>query len=212
MMLALANVRELPIADNSIDLIFTDPPYPLAYLDCYDWLAKEAARVLKPGGFIAAMCGGIALNRIYRMFDEAQLEYYWQCEVGKTEHNTSGVWLGKKSFVATATKPIIVYSKGSPRESSYFVNLYYSNMPDKRYHHWGQDIGSARYYIEAFTSEGDVVLDPFIGGGTTAVACELIGRRCIGFDVDVAAIETTRARLLEAQIPTQVLMQFAEAT
>ena len=52
-------IEHLPIADNSIDLIFTDPPYPREYLPCYDWLAKESMRVLKPGGFVLAMCGGM---------------------------------------------------------------------------------------------------------------------------------------------------------
>jgi len=41
------------------------------------------------------------------------------------------------------------------------------------------------------------VLDPFMGGGTTAVACELLGRRWIGFDIDTSALYTTSQRLLD---------------
>lgn len=36
------------IPDGSVDLIFTDPPYPKEYHYCYEWLAYEAVRVLKP--------------------------------------------------------------------------------------------------------------------------------------------------------------------
>jgi DNA modification methylase len=35
-----------------------------------------------------------------------------------------------------------------------------------------------------FTKEGDIVLDPFIGSGTTAVACKLTKRKFIGFEID----------------------------
>ena len=50
MNLAASDIKALPLRDNSIDLIWTDPPYPKEYLYCYDWLAKESVRVLKPGG------------------------------------------------------------------------------------------------------------------------------------------------------------------
>jgi len=52
------DARRLPFADGSVDLIFTDPPYGRDALPLYASLAKEAARVLRPGGFVAAMCGG----------------------------------------------------------------------------------------------------------------------------------------------------------
>jgi len=38
--------------------------------------------------------------------------------------------------------------------------------------------------ILASTNQGDVVLDPFLGGGTTAVACARTGRRCVGIELD----------------------------
>lgn len=49
--------KEIP--DNSIDLIFTDPPYETLYL--YGELAKVAIRVLKPGGHLVIYVGGYEL-------------------------------------------------------------------------------------------------------------------------------------------------------
>ena len=49
--------------------------------------------------------------------------------------------------------------------------------------------------IEISTSEGDVVLDPFCGSGTTLVAAELLGRRGIGIDISLEAIDLTLQRL-----------------
>ena len=46
----------------------------------------------------------------------------------------------------------------------------------------------ARAAIEAFTKEGDLVLDPFVGGGTTAVEALRTNRKCIGTDINELAI------------------------
>ena len=39
------------------------------------------------------------------------------------------------------------------------------------------------YFIQGATDEGDIVLDPFMGTGTTAVVANALGRRYIGFDI-----------------------------
>ena len=47
----------------------------------------------------------------------------------------------------------------------------------------------------ASTNPGDLVLDPFSGSGTTAVACARLGRRCVGLEIDATYIETARKRI-----------------
>src|ERR687894_887047 len=50
--------------------------------------------------------------------------------------------------------------------------------------------------IRASSNEGDLVLDCFIGSGTTAAVAEKLGRRWIAADLGRFAIHTTRKRLL----------------
>lgn len=51
--------------------------------------------------------------------------------------------------------------------------------------------------IRASSNEGDIVLDPFCGCGTTLVAAEQLGRKWIGIDISKDAIEITEKRLRE---------------
>ncbi|MDQ1266406.1 MAG: hypothetical protein QG635_1558 [Bacteroidota bacterium] len=53
--------------------------------------------------------------------------------------------------------------------------------------------------ILASSDEGDLVLDPFVGGGTTIVAAEKLNRSWIGIDQSVAAVKVTEMRLNKIQ-------------
>jgi site-specific DNA-methyltransferase (adenine-specific) len=49
----------------------------------------------------------------------------------------------------------------------------------------------------ASTNPGALVLDPFLGSGTTAVAAARLGRRCVGVEMDAAFLETARKRVVD---------------
>ena len=51
--------------------------------------------------------------------------------------------------------------------------------------------------INLYTFEGDVVLDPFMGSGTTLVAAARTGRRGVGYDLDPAYVDIARKRVSE---------------
>ncbi len=53
----------------------------------------------------------------------------------------------------------------------------------------------AEFFVRSFCPPGGIVLDPFIGSGTTAAAAIKHGRQYIGFDVRESQIELTRRRL-----------------
>jgi len=46
-----------------------------------------------------------------------------------------------------------------------------------------------------YSRPGDTVLDYFVGGGTTAIEAKLLSRKCVGLDINAAAVELTRDNL-----------------
>jgi site-specific DNA-methyltransferase (adenine-specific) len=57
-------------------------------------------------------------------------------------------------------------------------------------------------FIRLYTYVGDVVLDPFLGSGSTAVAATRTGRRYVGYDTDPEYVAIAEARIAEAREPT----------
>ena len=56
------------------------------------------------------------------------------------------------------------------------------------------------WFIKLFTKTGDVVLDPFVGSGSTAVASIQLGRNYIGIDLSQEYVKLAQDRLSERQI------------
>jgi site-specific DNA-methyltransferase (adenine-specific) len=54
--------------------------------------------------------------------------------------------------------------------------------------------------IKHFTKENDLVLDPFMGSGTTALACVQTKRKYIGFEVNLDYIRLSETRIQETNI------------
>jgi DNA modification methylase len=81
------------------------------------------------------------------------------------------------------------------------MNTLSSPGAEKDAHPWQKPLGNVAYYLQQFSEPGELVCDPFLGGGTTAVAAQQEGRRFIGSDVDPGAVQVTLERLRRAQEP-----------
>ena len=72
------------------------------------------------------------------------------------------------------------------------------DIRDKALHPATFPISLARRCIDLFTHQGELVLDPFVGSGTTLVAAQDAGRNAVGFDLQEKYVELCRKRLEQA--------------
>ncbi len=61
-------------------------------------------------------------------------------------------------------------------------------------------LGLPSWFIKLFTMPGDIVLDPFIGSGSTAVAALQLGRHYIGIDISESYIDLSSQRINDTQV------------
>ena len=72
-----------------------------------------------------------------------------------------------------------------------------SPFEENPHHECGQSLIGLRTLIQRVTDPGWTVVDPFLGGGTTALACVQLNRKFVGCDIDRDAVNTTLSRLSE---------------
>lgn len=81
-------------------------------------------------------------------------------------------------------------------ERSKARNVIYHPRPTRsRLHPTQKPVGLLRKIIPNSTKVGDIVYDPFLGSGSTAVACEHLGRKCIGIELDETYVDASLKRL-----------------
>lgn len=191
-----ASCGSADIADESVDCIITDPPYPKEFLPTFSELGELAARVLKPGGSCIVMSGQSYLPEVMRRLGE-HLTFHWVCAYLTPGGQAVQLW---ERNVNTFWKPLLWYVKPPRSTDSWHGDVIKSavNDNDKRFHDWGQSESGIADIVDRFSFPGQIVLDPFVGGGTTGVVAVRLGRKFIGVDIDSDQIAIATKRLEDA--------------
>ncbi len=74
------------------------------------------------------------------------------------------------------------------------------DIRDKKVHPATFPISLAKNVIELFTHEGELVVDPFVGSGTTLVAAQDLNRNAVGFDLKQGYIELCERRVAQRKL------------
>jgi len=74
-------------------------------------------------------------------------------------------------------------------------------IPAESDHPTKKPVGLAMWFIRLHSQPGDIVCDPFAGGGSTLKAARLLGRRFIGADLDLYWVDYTRRELQQPYTP-----------
>lgn len=181
--------------DNSVDYTFTSPPYNRKRNDKYKLYDDTISDYY---GFLLN-----AINQSLRVtknivFFNLQINYYNSQDI----YQLMGTYasLIKNLFIWEKTNPmpasgynitnsyeIIIALGKSPLKSNftYTKNILHtsvnSNMPKNHKAVMKPEV--AEFFIKNFTKENDIILDPFMGLGTTAITCKKLNRKYIGFEL-----------------------------
>jgi 16S rRNA G966 N2-methylase RsmD len=170
------------IEAESLDLVFTDPPYDIQSLDLWEDLARESERILKPGGFLATYA---SVNTLPLTLDSigAHLNYYWTVAVTHT-HGQARFW---KYKMWRGWKPILIFVKGERDEAkhSWLNDVISEGASDtKDVHEWSQPAAHAKIIIEAFCDGTSKIIDPMCGAATIPIEAVRLGYEAIGIEKD----------------------------
>ena len=182
--------KSAAIADECAQLVFTDPPYDAKSASLYEEAARVASRILKPGGSFIAYSGQTQLPEVLAGCAK-HLRYWWTI----AGVHGGGNQLMQKLGIRCGWKPLVWFVKGTRGDVQNILSDVVTGTREKDAHIWQQAQSEAEYYIEHLTPPRGLVVDFFLGGGTTAAAAQKLGRPWIGFENDAAIIEKTLRRL-----------------
>lgn len=182
---------------GTVDFVITDPPYAQEHVSAYRLLGEIAKHVLRPGGSLLCMTGHSFLPEYYATLS-VDLTYHWTLAYLLPGGQAVQVFPRK---VNTFWKPVLWFTKGE-YNGEWIGDVCRSdtNDNDKRFHDWGQSESGFRDLMRRFVSPGDVVLDPFMGAGTTGVIALELGAQFFGFDTDADAYNEALVRMGRADV------------
>lgn len=230
----IIGMKQIP--DNSIDLIATDVPYLCTsrggsgtmggywksnkaksgkIFDCNnakieDYL-PEFYRILKDNSHCYIMCNNFNLIHFLRVIDESAFHFVKSLIWDKVKKICGRYYMGQYEY-------ILLLRKGKDRpvnDCSISDILSYRNIKHKDKD--GQNIHDSEKPVQLFSTlirqssnENELVLDPFMGSGTTAIACIRENRNFLGFELDKKYYDIANNRIIIEQ--AQLLQRSTKRT
>lgn len=209
------------IPNESINLIVTDPPYKITSRGGSGTMGgywkEEKARKGIIFDYNSISCKEY-LTEFYRMLKERSICYIMCNNTNLVNFITTGTEIGF-NFVKC-----LIWEKGNKICGRYYMNCFeyiilfrkgkdkpinHCGTPDilkvpikklkdkfgKNLHDTEKPVRLMEILIENSSNENETVLDPFMGIGSTGVACQNLGRNFIGIEVDQRYYEIAKERI-----------------
>ncbi len=196
------------VPDETVDLIFADPPFTLEEVhppvrcDYLTWTRqwmKECVRVLKRTGSIYIQMSSDYAPFVFNIAIKEGL-YYKNWIVWKHSY----VCQERKRF-GKAYTPILFFTRHSSKysfnvqEKEDCVDTWFTDKSEEEATRKIDELSTPSSILERIiktsSNKGDLILDPFVGSGTSLVVAKKFNRRYIGFDSSEYKIKLALRRL-----------------
>lgn len=214
-------IKEIP--DKSIDMIYTDVPYFYNFggpgsselsqritkrseelekaeiINGFDYkILDEFVRVMKKVNIIIWFSKLQMFDIMNYFVNLPNKQIFFEPLVWvKTNPtpSTNNVWLPDIEYAFHFREQGVKLNDGYELKSKWYQSPINKKDKDLYDHPTIKPLELVKRHIEHTTQEGDIVLDPFLGSGTTAVACQETKRQFIGFEIDKSYYDIAQDRL-----------------
>ena len=196
------------IPDNSVDLVLTDPPYGIGYSRHIEnpkhdklkndsnllWLKDfliNVRRILKDNGSIYCFCSWHNVD-IFKQEIEKKF-----CIRNMLIWSKGGMGMGDLDTTYGCTYELCFYANQSPQilNGDRDKDVLSYKRSGNLCHPTQKPENLFKFLISKSSKENDLILDPFLGSGTTAVAAKQLGRRFIGIEISPEYCKIAEQRL-----------------
>ena len=218
------------LPDESIDVVFTSPPYKSSYEGIginrnsktakfhYSndvgeplYIIEDVAQILhkkvKTNGFFLLNLGfnkDSGALRPFQIVDRFR-KFGWFCPDIIIWHkknpipNTAYQLTNAYEFVFVLTKNP---TYKLPIDNRAYIHNVVNTPVEKgeSEHNAAFHLDLAKFVVEKFSKEGDIICDCFMGSGTTALACKNLNRKYIGYEINPLYVEIANKRLKQGTV------------
>jgi len=209
----LEEMKNIP--DGSVDMVLTDPPYNIARdnnfhtmgragIDFGEWdkdvdlfsYIKDTFRVLKKGGSFVVFNAWKNLGDISKEAEKQGFDTKDMLRLEKTNpmpRNRDRRYITDFECAIWFVKPKAKWIFN--RQHDKYQRPKFVHSIDKGLHPTQKSLGLMEELVKIHSNENDTILDPFMGSGTTGVACKNLNRNFIGIELDKEYFEIAKKRI-----------------
>jgi DNA modification methylase len=187
---------------GSVDLVITDPPYLVNYKDRFGRkvandtnaeavlpVFEELYRVMKQNTLCLSFCGWTALPEFTGTWAKAGFKIVGHIVWTKD-------YASSKGHAAYHHESAYILAKGFPRKPyNPIKDVQDWTYSGNKFHPTEKAVEILAPLIRAYSKQGDLVLDPFSGSGSTSVAAALAGRDYLGIELEERYCAYAKRRL-----------------
>lgn len=195
------------LAAGSVDAVVTDPPYgigrdrgnwnddPERYPDLIQTLVAEANRMT---------CGGPVF--VWQALPNLHRFHEWFPPSFRVMAACKGFVQYRPTAVQWSWDPVVFWGKIRNTPSVYSKDYYVASPEFGSHvdHPSPRPLAQTAYIVNLATLQNDICLDPFMGSGTTGVACVQTGRRFVGIEISEEYFKVAQKRIAAAQAQLRI--------
>ena len=218
--------RMAEIEDGSVDAVITDPPYGISYQSAWRtdkskwkpkiagdkspfiWFLRDATRALQDGGCLLCFCRWDVGEAFRLAIGWAGLTVRSQIVWDRMSHgagDTAGSPAPQHDLIWYATKGRRVFHDKRPKSVVRAMRI----SGQQLIHPNEKPESLMGQLVASYAPPASLIFDPFMGSGTTGVACVNTGRNFIGIERDPGYFAIAEKRINEAVAAEQSKLAFA---